>query len=317
MRAVPARCQTTLREIQYSSGDLVADRRASYAAALAAERAFSEAADLMAQALEMVPQWVAGWNLLGGYREAAGDIAGAVVAWTQLLQLDAKGLFGAALKLAAHGAGGSAEAAPAYVEALFDDYAPRFEDSLVGRLGYRTPEALETVIRAAMATRGLGRFGRAVDLGCGTGLMGGRLRSLVERLEGVDLSAKMLGEARRKGIFDRLEKADLRAALDLEQASIDLIVAADVLNYVGALEAPLASAGRALRQGGIIAFSLETHAGSEPVRLGTSLRFQHAVEPTLGLCRAAGLEVISAEPLVIRMDRGVPVDGVIVLAERV
>lgn len=317
MRAVPARCQTTLREIQYSSGDLVADRRASYAAALAAERAFAEAAELMAQALEMVPQWVAGWNLLGGYREAAGDIAGAVAAWTHLLHLDAKGLFGAALKLAAHGAGGSAQAAPAYVEALFDDYAPRFEDALVGRLGYRTPEALETAIRTAMATRGLGRFGRALDLGCGTGLMGGRLRPLVERLEGVDLSANMLGEARRKGIYDRLEKADLQVALDAEQASVDLIVAADVLNYVGALEAPLVSASHALRQDGIVAFSLETHTGSEPVRLGTSLRFQHAVAPTLEICRAAGLEVIRAEPVVIRMDRGVPVDGVIVLAERV
>ena len=305
-----------MREIQYSSGDLVADRRASYAAALAAERAFAEAADLMVQALEMVPQWVAGWNLLGGYREAAGDIAGAVAAWTQLLQLDAKGLFGAALKLAAHGAGGSSEAAPAYVEALFDDYAPRFEDSLVARLGYRTPEALEQAIRTAMAARSIGRFGRALDLGCGTGLMGERLRALVDRLEGIDLSANMLGEARRKGIYDRLEKADLKAVLDTEQASADLIVAADVLNYVGTLEAPLASASRALRRGGIIAFSLETHGGSEPVRLGTSLRFQHAVEPTLRMCRAVGFEVVNAEPLVIRMERGAPVDGVIVLAER-
>lgn len=305
-----------MREIQYSSGDLVADRRASYAAALAAERAFAEAADLMVQALEMVPQWVAGWNLLGGYREAAGDVAGAVAAWTQLLQLDAKGLFGAALKLAAHGAGGSSEAAPAYVEALFDDYAPRFEDALVARLGYRTPEALEQAIRTAMAARSIGRFGRALDLGCGTGLMGERLRALVDRLEGIDLSANMLGEARRKGIYDRLEKADLKAVLDTEQASADLIVAADVLNYVGTLEAPLASASRALRRGGIIAFSLETHSGSEPVRLGTSLRFQHAVEPTLRMCRAVGFEVVNAEPLVIRMERGAPVDGVIVLAER-
>lgn len=316
MRAVPARCQATLREIQYSSGDLVADRRASYAAALAAERAFAEAADLMAQALEMVPQWVAGWNLLGGYREAAGDIAGAVGAWTQLLHLDAKGLFGAALKLAAHGAGGSAQAAPAYVEALFDDYAPRFEDSLVGRLGYRTPEMLEVLIRNVLVARGVARFERALDLGCGTGLMGERLRPLVDRLEGVDLSANMLAEARRKGLYDRLEKADLQAFLDAEQGTADLIVAADVLNYVGALEAPVASASRALRSGGIVAFSLETHVGDEPVRLGTSLRFQHAVEPTLGICRAVGLEVINAQPVVIRMDRGSPVDGVIALAVR-
>ncbi|OEO31969.1 hypothetical protein VW23_013785 [Devosia insulae DS-56] len=305
-----------MREIQYSSGDLVADRRASYAAALAAERAFAEAADLMAQALEMVPQWVAGWNLLGGYREAAGDIAGAVAAWTQLLQLDARGLFGAALKLAAHGAGGSTAAAPAYVEALFDDYAPRFEDSLVARLGYRTPEMLEVVIRNALTARGAARFERALDLGCGTGLMGARLRPLADRLEGVDLSANMLVEARRKGVYDRLEKADLVSYLLGEPGSVDLIVAADVFNYVGALEGALTAAGSALRPGGMVAFSLETHTGGDAVRLGTTLRFQHATEPTLAICRAAGLRVVMVEATTIRMDRGLPVEGTIVLAER-
>jgi len=309
--------QTTLREIQYSSGDLVADRRASYAAALAAERAFAEAADLMAQALEMVPQWVAGWNLLGGYREAAGDIAGAVVAWTQLLQLDARGLFGAALKLAAHGAGGSTQAAPAYVEALFDDYAPRFEDALVVRLGYRTPEMLDVAIRNALAARGATRFERALDLGCGTGLMGERLRPLADRLEGVDLSANMLIEARRKAIYDRLEKADLVTFLMGEPGTADLIVAADVFNYVGELQGALAAAAGALREGGIVAFSLETHAGEDAVRLGITLRFQHATEPTLTICRAAGLRVVMVEATTIRMDRGLPVEGVIVLAERV
>lgn len=313
--AFTLRCQATLREIQYSSGDLVADRRASYAAALATERAFAEAADLMTQTLEMVPQWVAGWNLLGGYREAAGDIAGAVSAWTQLLHLDGKGLFGAGLKLAAHGAGTSAPA-PAYVEALFDDYATRFEETLVTRLGYRTPEALEAAIVAAMAARGIEKFERALDLGCGTGLMGVRLRPLAGRLEGVDLSGRMLAEARRKAIYDRLEQAELVSFLDAEEATAGLIVAADVMNYVGALEPALAAAGRALQRGGLIAFSLETHGGDEAVRLGTSLRFQHAVAPTLALCRAAGLAVIGAEAVAIRMERGVPVDGVIVLAER-
>ena len=304
-----------MREIQYSSGDLVADRRASYAAALAAERAFAEAADLMVQALEMVPQWVAGWNLLGGYREAAGDIAGAMAAWTRLLQLDVSGLFGAGLKLAAHGVGTSAPA-PAYVEALFDDYAARFEESLVTKLGYRVPEAIAVAIGAAMATRGVERFARAIDLGCGTGLMGERLRPLADRLEGVDLSARMLAEARRKGIYDRLEKADLVTFLGADAQTAGLIVAADVFNYVGALEPALSAASRALMPGGLLGFSLETHAGEDAVRLGTSLRFQHAAEPTLALCRAVGLEVVSAQAVAIRMDRGVAVDGLIVVATR-
>jgi predicted TPR repeat methyltransferase len=309
------RCPNNLREIQYSSGDLVADRRAGYAAALAAERAFAEAADLMGQVLEMVPQWVAGWNLLGGYREAAGDVAGAMAAWTQLLQLDAKGLFGAGLKLAAHGSGTTAPA-PAYVEALFDDYAARFEDSLVAKLGYRVPEVLAAAVGGAMLARGVERFGLAIDLGCGTGLMGEQLRPLADRLEGVDLSTKMLAEARRKGVYDRLEKADLVTFLGANKADAGLIVAADVFNYVGALEPALSAASRALTPGGLLGFSLETHAGADAVRLGTSLRFQHAAEPTLALCRLAGLEIVTAQAVAIRMDRGVTVDGLIVVAAR-
>ncbi|MDB5542346.1 MAG: hypothetical protein JWQ89_4073 [Devosia sp.] len=316
MLDVPPPVPSNLREIQYSSGDLVADRRASYAAALASERAFAEAAELMAQALELVPQWVAGWNLLGGYREAAGDVAGAVMAWTQLLHLDARGLFGARLKLAAQ-AGSGAAPEPAYVEALFDDYAARFEESLVARLGYRTPETLATAIEQVMAVRGIARFGRALDLGCGTGLMGARLRPLVDRLEGVDLSAKMLAVAAQKGIYDRLEKAELVAFLKGQSVAAELIVAADVFNYVGALEPALAAVSRTLQPGGIVAFSLETHGDDDAVRLGPSLRFQHAVEPTLALCRSVGLEIAAAEPTVIRMDRGVPVDGLIVVAVRV
>ena len=43
----------------FSSGDLIADRRADYAQALAAAGDLSAAIDLMQQALEMVPGWAA------------------------------------------------------------------------------------------------------------------------------------------------------------------------------------------------------------------------------------------------------------------
>ena len=49
-----------MRILQLSSGDLVADRRASYAAVLAQEADHQAAAELMEQALELVPGWAAG-----------------------------------------------------------------------------------------------------------------------------------------------------------------------------------------------------------------------------------------------------------------
>ncbi len=301
-------------QIQYSSGNLVADRRAAYAAALADEHAYAEAAELMAQALELVPDWSAGWSLLGDYRQKSGDSGGAIAAWRELLERDAAGIFGARLKLSAHGVIPDLRPAPQYVEALFDDYAPRFEASLVHKLGYQTPERLAEAVRGAMVVRGITRFARAIDLGCGTGLMGEAVRAFADRLEGVDLSARMLAEARRKGIYDRLVQADLIAFLDAEAGRADLIVAADVLNYVGDLAPPLAGARKVLRPGGLVAFSLETHAGPEAVRLAETLRFQHSAQRALELCASIGLEVVSADETVIRKDRGVDVAGLIVVA---
>ena len=65
----------------------------------------------------------------------------------------------------------------AYVRALFDQYAPRFEAALVDDLGYRGPALLfRAVLSARAAARKPAFFKCAIDLGCGTGL-GGAPRS--------------------------------------------------------------------------------------------------------------------------------------------
>jgi predicted TPR repeat methyltransferase len=78
-----------------------------------------------------------------------------------------------------------ATAPPDYVEALFDMYAHNFDQHLVERLGYRTPELLVTELMAAQPPTGAD----VIDLGCGTGLCGPLLRPLARQLAGVDLSS--------------------------------------------------------------------------------------------------------------------------------
>lgn len=282
--------------------------------ALAAERAFPEAAEVMAQALELAPWWAAGWDMLGQYRKQAGDVAGAISAWTELLAHDNEGVFGARLKLAAHGVGGDRSPAPDYVAALFDDYAPRFETSLVDGLGYSMPDELAAALISVLASRPARQVRRAIDLGCGTGLMGERLRPLVDWLEGVDLSTGMLARAKQKGIYDRLERAELVAFLEAETAGCDLIVAADVFNYVGDLAPALIAARRVLAPSGLLAFTLETHPGEEPVVLTENLRFQHSGRHATELCRSIGFHDLVAAETVIRTERGEPVGGLIVVA---
>src|SRR4051812_41753050 len=69
-----------------------------------------------------------------------------------------------------------------YVQTLFDSYADGFEEHLVQVLHYGAP---------AILAQGLPQreWGAALDLGCGTGLMGERLRPHVRFLVGVDISA--------------------------------------------------------------------------------------------------------------------------------
>lgn len=275
------------------------------------------AAELMGQALEIAPEWAAGWDLIGTYHEKAGDVASAISAWRRLEALDDDGVFGARLKLASHNAGAAgAGTAVSYVEALFDQYAPQFEQSLVGKLGYRVPEMLDHMVAEEMTRIGIERFSKAVDLGCGTGLMGERLRQKVDFLEGVDISAAMIAETARKGIYDSLQKAELVAALNARRAEADLMTAADVFIYCGDLQPVLAALVPALKPGGLVAFSLEAHDGDEAIFLRPSLRYAHGVAATRDALVVAGLETLRFETAVLRFDRGAPITGILVVARR-
>ena len=275
------------------------------------------AAELMEQALELVPGWAAGWDLAGDFHDKAGNAAAAIAAWRRLEALDDDGVFGARLKLAAHDAGPAGEGtAVGYVEALFDQYAPQFEQSLIGKLGYRVPDLLDGLVAEEMARLGLAGFERALDLGCGTGLMGERLRARVAHLEGVDISAAMIAETARKGIYDSLAKAELVATLNARRADVDLVTAADVLIYCGALQPVLTALMPAMRPGGLVAFSLEAHEGEEALFLRPSLRYAHGIRATREALVVAGLEVLRFETAVLRFDRGAPITGILVVARK-
>lgn len=301
----------------HSSGDMIADRRAGYAKLLAEGGDFTAAADLIDQALDLAPAWVAGWDLLGAYHEKAGNLSGAISAWRHLEALDDHGLFGARLKLAVHGAGAAGEGtAASYVEALFDQYAPRFESALVEKLGYRVPALLDAHVADVMAEHGIAQFAKALDLGCGTGLMGEKLRAKASWLEGVDLSAAMIAETGRKRIYDRLEKAELVSFLRERPAYADLITAADVFIYCGSLPPVLGAVVPALRPGGLLAFSLEAHDGEEPVFLRPSLRYAHGIAPTRQALLDSGLEILRFDMATLRQDRGAPITGMLILARK-
>ncbi|WP_376093093.1 tetratricopeptide repeat protein [Roseomonas sp. CCTCC AB2023176] len=264
--------------------------------------------------------------LAHGQREA-GDAAGAIATARRALRAAEAGA-------APVGAGGSArrvaeqarfllaalgaEAAPdrapaAYVRDLFDAYAPRFDADLTGRLEYRTPAALADLIRRA----GVPPDGAAevLDLGCGTGLSGLALRAFARHMTGIDLSPRMLAEARRSGAYDLLEEADLLSFLPRHPGAFGLIAAADVLNYLGDLGPTLAGIAGALAAGGHAAFSLES-GDVAPYALGDGLRYRHHPGYVLDLAARSGLAAVAREETDLRRERGAPVAGILLVLKK-
>ena len=304
---------------QLSSGDVIADRRADYARMLEEGGEPEAAAELMEQALELAPAWAAGWYRLATYREKAGRADAAIEAYRRTLALDPEDIFGATLKLAFLGDAATPDRPPSrYVERLFDDYADRFESALVDKLDYNVPQKLAALVAST------GRhYERAVDLGCGTGLLGPEIRSRVARLEGFDLSQNMLAKAAEKHVYDSLAQADLSLAPDLSglfadaaRHRADLVTAADVLMYLGNLESVFAIIAELAASGADIAFSVEDAGDGEGFHLAPSLRYAHSETYVRRLSARHGLEILTAVRSVIRKDGGKPVSGILFLARK-
>ena len=217
------------------------------------------------------------------------------------------------VQVAALGRAAVPDRAPArYVRDLFDGFAERFDAELAEKLDYRTPELLAAALRDAGAPAG---EGICLDLGCGTGLSGVALAPLARRLEGLDLSPRMLALARRRGIYAALHQADLLEWLPAHPGAFDLVAAADVLNYLGDLSPALAGIAAALKPGGLAAFSLEAGEGA-PFELGATMRYRHDPRHAEFLAAAAGFGVVARRKAVLRQERGQPVAGVLVVLRR-
>jgi predicted TPR repeat methyltransferase len=297
---------------QQSSGNLVADKRAQYALLCAEANDFETAIDVLTQALELEPLWASGWFALGGYNEKSNDPEAAQTAYKQSLHLSATDFLGAGLKLA-YLADKQLDTVPtAYTEALFDSYADRFDEALVTNLQYQAPQILAKLLHKHFDEH---YFAKAVDLGCGTGLMAAQLRAQIEHLTGIDMSASMVAKAKEKHLYDRLVKGDLLEALPLVRDA-NLIMAADVFIYHANLGSVFDLVANCLSNAGLFLFSVESHTGNAPWQIRKSMRHAHSENYIETLLRDRGFELLEKQAGIIRQDNDRPVAGLFYLARK-
>jgi predicted TPR repeat methyltransferase len=206
-------------------------------------------------------------------------------------------------------------ASDAYIETVFDGFAASF-DAKLALLMYRAPRLVATML----ADSGIERSKTldVLDAGCGTGLCGPLVADYAARLVGVDLSAKMLDQARERGVYDELVKGELTAYLQSASEAFDVILSADTLVYFGALEEVIAAAARALRPDGYFVFTVEELMGAgdgSEYCLRPHGRYNHSRKYVERLLADAGLQpvIASAE---LRLEAGAPVAGLVIRAER-
>lgn len=301
-----------------SSGDFIADRRYEYASAALDERDFEAAADLGRQVLELVPNFAPAHALLGRAALGLGLNEEAIQALSRALELEREDVLGVRLDLARLGALPQDEAiTDSYVRALFDDYAPKFDRHLTQSLGYRGPELIADAIRRACSKRGRDfRFGLALDLGCGTGLMGQALEGVCASLVGVDLSPRMLEKAARTNLYDDLQEGELVSFLtNRAGAEADLVVAADVFVYMPALDDVFRETYRVLKPEGLFAFTVQAHEG-DGFALGQDARYAHGESYLRSLADQNAFTIELLERVSTREDRGTPVPGFLAVLQR-
>jgi predicted TPR repeat methyltransferase len=294
-----------------------AGRRLDLALALIDEQDGLAAAELAREACALAPGFAEAHFVLGQALELLGA-AEASEAYRAYLEREPQDRLGANLRLTLMGERAAPERLPAaYVKELFDQAAATFEQKMRDKLGYRGPELLWSLL--AGHRHCLPAQPALLDLGCGTGAAGEVFAQLGGRMDGLDLSPKMIAKARGKGLYGDLWAADLLEETGAAAKQYDLLLAADVFNYIGDLSPALAACWRRMKPGALLLFTLEAQpqdAARAPFDLGPGQRYRHDPAVVRAWLASSLLEILSVESAVLRQEKRQPVECWLFLARR-
>jgi predicted TPR repeat methyltransferase len=271
-----------------------------------ASKQWDAAATSYRKAIALEPKNADAHSSLGAALLASGDRPKAISSFRRATALDPHHRLSAYMISELTGGVGPEQAD--YVRGVFDDYAPIFEEHLVGTLRYQTPQ----IIADALAVYHPEKFIAALDLGCGTGLVAASLDDRrVGIIDGIDLSPKMIEVARQKGRYRELYVGDLLEFLARPIAKsfgYDLVIAADVFIYVGRLEEIFSRVSEVLRPNGFFAFSVE-HSEMAGYTLQASSRHAHGEQYVADLALSNGFERLPSREVALRQENKIDILG--------
>jgi len=256
------------------------------------------------QAIGLKPDFAEAYSNLGNILRELGRLDEAEASFVQAIAL--KPDYSTVKHMLAALTGETTATAPRdYVEKLFDNYAAKFEGSLVDTLEYEIPRVITEMIIKDSKFDSLDSI---VDLGCGTGLFGAEIKQFCNYLEGVDLSEKMLDVAKKKNIYNKLIKQDILAYLSNASLNFNYFVSTDVFVYIGDLSDIFRLIKSRNKTGGKLAFSTE-HYDGDGFFLEQSGRYSHSKKYIESLCKTFGYELRHFETQALRKDKNQYISG--------
>jgi len=205
----------------------------------------------------------------------------------------------------------STEPPKEYIKNLFDDYAEKFDDSLIKQLGYKLPFLMKELILKLDLTRN--KFDKVIDLGCGTGLTGKELRDISNNLTGIDISSNMIDKTRELDVYDHLFEGDIVDILSSSKEKYDLFIALDVFIYVGELTKIFKTIKQCCNKNALFIFSIETQE-EDGYSLLKSARYAHSDDYIVNIV-SNGFKVIDSQKVGLRKEKGSWIEGKIFILQ--
>lgn len=278
--------------------------------------AYRRALALTPDALEVLTNLSTALADLGRPEEAVAHLR-------RCLELDPADRLGVHLRLAALGAGPLPErASAAHLDSLYGARAHVWDQRAGGALPYRGATLVARALEGLLGDPGPIEI---LDAGCGTGLVGVLVAPRARRLDGVDLSAEMLEKARAKGVYHGLRQGDLVAVLAERPEGYDAVTCAATLIHVRDLRPAFEAAAIALRDGGLLVFTLfpndDEREGAEVAAgslrgLGQGGCYVHGRRHVARLAEAAGFTVEILADEIHEYHKGQPAMGLVVALRR-
>ena len=263
-----------------------------------------EAINAFKRVTAIKPDYADAYYNMGVVLKDQGKLEEAIEAYKKALSL--KPDFADASHILSSLTGKTTQSAPReYVENLFDRYAYKFDQSLVEKLSYDIPKV---ITQLAVEKHGSGSLGSILDLGCGTGLTGEKIRPHCNNLEGIDLSRKMLEIAKSRNVYDKLDHVDIVGYLSNAMLDFDYFIATDVFIYVGDLSEVFRLIKVRNKKPGKLIFSTE-QTYEKGFYLEKSGRYSHSKSYVEELCKEFKFSISHFSETNLRKEKGSFLNG--------